>query len=509
MLNNNQNQDPIEHLVIVGGGTAGWMAAAAISKVFQDRLMKITLIESDKIGIVGVGEATIPEITNFNRVLGIDENELLKFTNGTFKLGIEFKNWNNIDDSYIHPFGQYGSPLDSIPFFHHWQKLKNIGQAEEIDAYSLAVQACYNNKFSRPVDIPNSPLRNIAYAFHFDASLYSKFLRKYSEDKGVNRLEGMITNVAQDSSSGYIKELTLDSEQKIEADFFIDCSGFKGLLIEQTLHTGYEDWSHYLPCNSAITAPTPRLDPLPPYTRATAHDAGWQWRIPLQHRTGNGYVYSDNFISDDKAKETLLGHLAGEPLTEPKVLKFTTGKRRKLWNKNCVALGLSGGFMEPLESTAIHLVYEAISNFLGLFPNKTVDPALIEKFNAQQDRSFINIRDFLILHYKATSRTDSDFWNYCRTMDIPTSLQEKMDLYKNCGRIFRENNDLFGEASWLAVMRGQGITTQNYNPIADAYPIDKAVDMIKNIKSVIDNSCHPMPSHAGYVDKYCKSQPME
>lgn len=504
-MNASPSHDPIQKLVIVGGGTAGWMAAAAFGKVFKNNPMQIILVESDQIGTVGVGEATIPEIVRFNQILGIDENELLKETQGTFKLGIEFVDWHKKGSAYIHPFGQYGKPLDSIPFYQHWQKMHSLGQCDDINHYSLAVQACKNNKFMRPANIANSPLNDIAYAFHFDASLYAQFLRHHAQSNGVQRVEGKITSVQIASDTGFIQQLTLASGQTVTGDFFVDCSGFRGLLIEQTLHAGFDDWSHYLPCNSAVTVGSAPLDPLPPYTRATARPAGWQWRIPLQHRTGNGYVYCDKFISDEQARETLLNNLSSEALGEARFLKFRTGKRRQIWKKNCVALGLASGFLEPLESTSIHLVYEGIAHFLSLFPDKNMDPNLIDKFNKKQQDSYLNIRDFLILHYKATDRNDSDFWNYCRTMDIPDTLQQKIDLYRHSGRIFRDYQELFGEISWFAVMHGQGIHTAQYNAIANGLPEAELAALFGKIKEVVDNSCVAMPSHNEFIRKHCQS----
>lgn len=505
MTTDNHNLDPIENLVIVGGGTAGWMAAAAISKVFQDRLMRVTLIESDAIGTVGVGEATIPEICRFNRVLGIDENEFLSAVKGTFKLGIRFKDWGALGDDYIHPFGKYGAPVESIPFFHYWKKLNEAKMVGDIGDYSLAVQSCKASKFTRPVNLKNSPLSEIAYAFHFDAALYAQYLRGFAESRGVRRVNGTIVDAEVHPDTGDIVNVRLESGEVIEADFFIDCSGFRGLLIEQKLNTGYEDWSDQLPCDSAVTVPSEVLSPLPPYTQATAQAAGWQWRIPLQHRTGNGYVYSSRYISDEDAKTTLLSNIEGEVLGEPRLVRFKTGKRKKIWNKNCLALGLSSGFIEPLESTSIHLVHESIANFLGLFPNKTIEPVLRDKFNAQLDKSYRNIRDFIVLHYNATQRKDSPFWNYCRQMEIPHTLRMKIDMFKKAGRIFRENNELFGEVSWLAVMHGQGIETSFYNPIVDVTGIDEVQARLESIKSVIDRSADAMPTHADFIAKHCAS----
>lgn len=495
---------PIEKLVILGGGTAGWMAAAAISKVFHKSPLEITVIESSHIGSVGVGEATIPEMVNFNQMLGIDEKEFLRFTKGTFKLGIEFVDWTKPGESYIHPFGRYGNPMDSIPFFHHWQKLFNQGKAQPLKEYCLAIKSCELNKFARPVNIPNSPLSEIAYAFHFDAGLYAKFLRRESEKRGVKCVDAVVNKVSKNTGNGYIDTLVLDDGREVRGDFFIDCSGFKGILIEQALHAGYDDWSHLLPANSAVTVASPRTPGLPPYTRATAQKVGWQWRIPLQHRTGNGLVYSNAFMSDDEAQRLLLQNIEGNAESDPKLIRFTTGKRRKLWSKNCLALGLSGGFLEPLESTSIHLVYEGIANFLGLFPNKVVDKMLADKFNALQDKSFNSIKDFLILHYWANERTDSDFWRYCRDLKIPDSLQQKVELYKETGRLFRENNELFGEVSWIAVLQGQGITTQKFNPIANAMANEELEKKVSDIYQIIKNSYDALPPHEEYLAKYCK-----
>ncbi len=504
-MNNNNDTGAVEHLVIVGGGTAGWMAANAIGKVFENSPMQVTVVESSDIGTVGVGEATIPEILNFNQMIGVDEQAFLKFTHGTFKQGIEFVDWHQKGESYLHPFGRYGNPIDTIPFYHHWQKMHNLAQAKPLSEYCLAVHTCIENKFARPVNVPNSPWSEISYAYHFDASLYGQFLRQHSKQFGVKHIDGKVMDVIKNTDNGYIKSLTLESGQSIEADFFIDCSGFKGLLIEQALHTGYDDWSHYLPCNSAITVASPRLDPLPPYTRATALEAGWQWQIPLQHRTGNGYVYSDKFIDDEQAQAALLQNITGEPISEPKLLRFTTGMRRKLWSKNCLALGLSGGFLEPLESTSIHLVHEGIANFLDLFPSKKPAAELIDKFNRMQVSHYSNIRDFLILHYWGTQRRDSEFWNYCRTMDIPDRLREKVDLYRSSGRILREEGELFGEVSWISVLQGQGLGATAYNPIADAIPVDALSKKMEEVYQVIKNASQPMPQHSDFVERYCKS----
>ncbi|MBU2887499.1 tryptophan 7-halogenase [Gilvimarinus agarilyticus] len=496
---------PIKKIVILGGGTAGWMTAAALSKVFGAGFCEIELVESDSIGTVGVGEATIPQINLFNAVLGLDENKFIKDTKATFKLGIEFADWGKIGDSYIHPFAEYGTQIDNLPFYHYWKRLQLLGKGSDLGDYSLNVQAAYNNLFMRPTTLKNSPLSKIAYAFHFDAGLYAKTLREYAEQRNVKRTEGLVKDVKQDPDNGFITELHLKDGGVVSGDFFIDCSGFKGLLIEKVLKTGFDDWSSDLPCNSAVTVASERLDPLPSYTQSTAHEAGWRWRIPLQHRTGNGYVYCDKFIDDDKAADTLLQNINGKPLNEPRLLKFTTGKRKKFWVKNCLAIGLSSGFLEPLESTSIHFVQSAISKLLGLFPTKDFDPIVINKFNQQLEEDFLGVKDFLVLHYNATERNDSEFWRYCQNMPISDNLKEKIALYKSGCRVYRENNELFGDTSWVGVMEGQGISAYGYNPIVDALSEQELENKVNGIKRVIDKCLTAMGSHADYVEEICKS----
>lgn len=501
------NSNNVQSIIIVGGGTAGWMAAAALAKVLTTKNCKITLIESDEIGTVGVGEATIPQISIFNSVLGIDENDFLKATHGTFKLGIEFINWKTIGSSYIHPFSNYGTAIDNVQFYHYWQKAFKLGLSPDIDQYSLNIQACYNNKFMRAANVPNSPLSKIAYAYHFDAGLYAKFLRQYAEGLGVVRVEGKVTSVTLDPVDGFIDSVSLNDGSVQAADFFIDCSGFGGLLIEGALKSGYENWSHFLPADSAIAIPCKKVEPLIPYTRATAHASGWQWRIPLQHRTGNGHVYSSRFIDDKSALKTLVDNLDAEPLAEPRQLRFVTGKRRKIWKKNCVALGLASGFLEPLESTSIHLVQSVISKFLGLFPKKNNFEAEQAKFNQQIDEEYSSIRDFIILHYKVTQRDDSEFWNFCRNMEIPDSLHQKIELYRSSSRLYRDNNELFDETSWLAVMHGQGIIAGGYNPLVDTMPTDELEAKLKGIRDVVAKCVAVMPGQQEFIDKHCRSVP--
>jgi tryptophan 7-halogenase len=498
----------IKKIVIVGGGTAGWMTAATFAKVLKGKI-EIELIESDEIGTVGVGEATIPMIQRFNAVLGIDENEFVRETMGSFKLGIEFVNWGKLGDRYIHGFGKIGQELWTVDFHQYWRKMAMQGRAKELGEYSITRMASKANKFMRPrTDVGSSPLADIAYAFHFDAGLYAKFLRRYAEKLGVKRTEGKIRNVTQRAHDGFIESVTLESGNTCGADLFIDCSGFRGLLIEETLKTGYENWSHYLPCDRALAVPCASVSPLTPYTRSTAHKAGWQWRIPLQHRTGNGHVYCSDFISDDEAAAVLLSNLDGTPLADPRPLKFVTGKRNKMWNKNCIAVGLSSGFMEPLESTSIHLIQATISQLIAFFPNKEFVQKDIDEFNAQATFQYESIRDFIILHYHANQRDDSPFWKRCREMPIPDSLKEKIELYKTSGRLFRFNNELFTEVGWLQVMHGQNINAERYHPLADLIDEKETDEYLESVREVIARCVELMPTHEQFIAEHCAAKRM-
>lgn len=499
--------EPVKKIVIVGGGTAGWMASATLSHMLSGLGCDITLIESEEIGTVGVGEATIPPIIMFNEMLGIDENEFIKATQATFKLGIEFVNWRKIGHRYIHPFGDFGAEFDVRPFHQHWLNQRAKGYGRDLFDYSLMVQACHKGKFMRPLrDQPKSALAGINYAFQFDAGLYAKFLRQYSEVRGVKRVEGKITTVKQHNETGFIESVTTDDNRTYDADLFIDCSGFRGLLIEQTLNTGYEDWSKWLPCDRAVAIPCEKIDDPIPYTRATAHEAGWQWRIPLQHRTGNGHVYCSSYMDADKATDILVDNLDGKPIADPNHLRFTTGRRKKFWNKNVIALGLAAGFMEPLESTSLHLVQTGLARIMSHFPNRGFVQADIDSFNERTNLEYERVRDFLVLHYSVTERDDSEFWRYCQNIERPASLEQRIGQFAGNGRILSANNDLFGTASWLAVMYGQGITPQYYDPVTDKAPAEKVNDVMEQIYSAISNGADAMPTHNEFIVQHCMSE---
>ena len=494
---------PIRKVVIVGGGTAGWMTAAALAKVMRGRY-EIALVESDEIGTIGVGEATIPMIQIFNRMLGIDEDEFVRETQASFKLGIEFVNWGRLGDRYIHGFGVIGQDNWTVDFHHYWLKQYLAGKAKELDHYSINTLACHFNKFCRPRhDLPNSPLSHIAYAFHFDAALYARFLRKFSEANGVRRIEGTITEVKTREGDGHVTSLTLKSGQVVEGELFIDCSGFRGMLIEGVLKTGYEDWSHWLPCDRAVAVPCTSAKELLPYTRSTARTAGWQWRIPLQHRIGNGHVYSSRHMSEDEATAVLLGNLDGAPLADPRPIRFLTGKRKKAWNKNVVSVGLSSGFVEPLESTSIHLVQMGIAHLLTYFPSITFEEEDRYEYNRLMSQEYEWVRDFIILHYKATEREDSAFWRYCKSMEIPESLQKRIDLFRTHGRVYREGNELFMKVSWLQVMHGQRIRPQSYHPLTDLIDDSEISSYLEEVEGVIKACVDVMPTHAAFIAENC------
>ena len=502
------NNALIKNVVIVGGGTAGWMTAAALSSV-AGAGYAISVIESDEIGIIGVGEATIPMIQRFNQVVGIDENDFMRATQATFKLGIEFVNWGQQGQRYIHGFGKIGQGLWMVDFEQYWLKLRQAGKAADLGEYSITRMAALANKFMPANhEVANSPLGDIAHAYHFDASLYAKYLRKLSESRGVKRIEGKIVDVKQREGDGYVEAVVLESGARIEGELFIDCSGFRGLLIEQTLKTGYEDWSHWLPCDRAQAVPCESAPVLTPYTRSSAHQAGWQWRIPLQHRIGNGHVYCSAHISDDEAASVLLANLDGKPLAEPRVIKFTTGMRKQAWNRNVVALGLAGGFLEPLESTSIHMVQSGIQRLIDFFPDRGFSQVDVAEYNRQSRFEYERIRDFIILHYKANQRDDSPFWHQCASMAIPETLAHKIELFKSRGRIVRTDNELFAETGWFQVLQGQNILPEAYHPFADLQTEADTIDYLESVRAVVRKCVEVMPDHAAYIARHCAAPKM-
>lgn len=489
----------LKRMVIVGGGTAGWMAAAAMVKYFGNRGRTVTLIESDAIGIVGVGEATIPPIRNFNGMLDIYEPEFLYETRGTIKLGIEFVNWGKIGDRYFHPFGAYGQDFHGIPFHQLYLREKAHGSGGNISDYSMCAAAAREGRFALPRQGENTPLTHIAHAFHFDASLYAAFLRKRAEEQGVVRHEGKIVKVHRHGDSGDVTSVELEDGTKIEGDIFFDCSGFRGLLIEEALDTGYEDWSHWLPMDSALAVPTANVGPPDPFTRSTAHTAGWQWRIPLQHRTGNGHVFCSAFMPADQAEQILRDNLEGEVLADPRLLRFRTGMRKQAWNHNVVALGLASGFLEPLESTSIHLIQHGIARFISLFPEKEISPAERDEYNRNLRLTYEYVRDFVILHYKATQRDDSPFWQQVQAMEPPESLRRRMDLWMAHARVFVEQCDIFLTPSWTAVMLGQNMWPANYDPIADNLVAEHVTKALVDISRGYEKTAMGLPAHEEFL----------
>ncbi len=486
----------IKRIVVAGGGTAGWMAAAALART-MGHTVAVTLVESEAIGTVGVGESTIPPLVVYNRLLGINEAEFMRATQATFKLGILFDNWKQPGDRYFHSFGYTGKDHWAAGFQHYWLEGRARGHTQSYDDYCLELVAALQSKFAQLPD------NKVNYAYQLDSGLYARFLRQMAEADGVTRIEGKIARVELDGESGDIAALELDGGHRVEGDLFLDCTGFRALLIEGALHAGYDDWTHWLPCDSAIALQTPNVRPPVPYTRAMAHDAGWQWRIPLQHRTGNGIVYCSRYLDHDAALERLLGNIEGEPLTPPNKIRFQTGARRKQWHRNCIAIGLSGGFMEPLESTSIHLIQRAILRLIRMMPQGAISPRDIAEFNDQQFQDMEQIRDFLILHYKVTDRRDSPFWRQCAAMDVPDSLAQKIELFRETARVFRRNEELFAENSWVQVMLGQGIAPQSWHPIAGKLNDDELDRLLGMIRQDVTRTVAGLPAHADYVARYC------
>jgi tryptophan halogenase len=491
-------------VVIVGGGTAGWMAAAAFATLLKGSYGPVTLIESEEIGTVGVGEATVPPIRFFNQLLGLDENAFLKAAQGSFKLGIQFDGWAGEGTRYLHPFGTYGAPIDGLSFHQHWLSQKAQGDTSELDDYCVAAVAAREGRFSRGDGDPRSVFSTFGYAFHFDAGLYARHLRGHAEARGVARIEGKIASVQQHDETGDVTGVTLESGQAIAGDLFIDCSGFRGLLIEGALNTGYDDWTHWLPCDRAVAVPCANGGDFTPYTRSTADAAGWRWRIPLQHRIGNGYVYSSRHIDDEAAAARLMANLDGQAQADPRFLRFTTGRRKLPWNRNVVALGLASGFLEPLESTSIHLIQTAIIRLLNLLPIGGDDAVARDEYNRLTIQEMEHIRDFIILHYFINGRS-GPLWEACRAMSVPDSLHRKLEVYRSRGRVVQLPDELFAEASWIAVLLGQRVTPQGYEPMADARDPADVARRMAGMKNHIAKVVAKMPTHAAFISEHCRA----
>ncbi|MCL2912308.1 tryptophan 7-halogenase [Shewanella corallii] len=499
-----------QQLVILGGGSAGWMAAAMLAKTLGHSVA-ITLVESEEIGTVGVGEASIPPLTLFNRALGIDERDFMAATAATFKLGIQFEGWGNPDACYMHAFGAMGRDLALTPFVHFWLKQQaRLGeQADKSDFWRYSANACAGaaNRFGL-----SGGQGDLPHAYHFDAGLYANYLREFSQKLGVKHINGRVSKIHTDSTSGDITALELSDGTRIAGDLFIDCSGFASLLIDKTLNAGFEDWSHWLPCDSAWAVPSARGDKLRPYTRSIAHQAGWQWQIPLQHRTGNGMVFASRWWDEQDAKAALQANLETQALDEPRLLKFKVGRRRKQWHHNCVALGLASGFLEPLESTSIHLVQSGIMRLVKLFPAKGLAAdALRDEYNRQSQQEFEQIRDFIILHYCLNSRDSNQseagsLWRHCRNMALPASLEYKIALFKESGMVVRQQDELFAEVAWQQVMLGQGVSPQSWSPMADKLTPEQLTEYLQNIQTITSGAVSKMPPHDQFIQAYCQME---
>ena len=494
----------IARVVVVGGGTAGWITAALLVKVLGNAI-KITLVESEQIGTIGVGEATIPPILHLNRALGFDEADFLRATQGTIKLGIQFENWGQKGDSYMHAFGLIGKDFPFCGFHHFWTRAAQLGRTASLWDFSLNYQAAKANKFAKIERIAEGDLQGLIYAYHFDAGLYAKYLRRYCEPLGVTRIEGVIGAVNLDPVSGQVASLSLKGGAAVEGDLYIDCSGFRGLLIEQALNTGYEDYTHWLPCDRALAVGCAATEPLVPYTRSTAHGAGWQWRIPLQHRTGNGLVYCSRYLEQEDAKRLLLANLDGLPLAEPLAISFQPGRRRKQWNRNVVSIGLASGFLEPLESTSIYLIQSGVTRLIKNFPHAGIEQAEVDEYNRQAQVEFEHIRDFIILHYYQTRRSDSQFWRECQRTAPPQSLLRRMELFRATGKVHREQDELFSEIAWQQVMIGQGIVPADYHPLVDALSELQLDELLGGVRAIVDKTVAAMGGHRQYLDRHCKA----
>jgi tryptophan halogenase len=485
------------------------MSAAALARMMTQAGMSVTVVESDEIGTVGVGEATVPSIQTFNSILELDEDDFVRHTQGTFKLGIEFLDWRARGSRYLHPFGTYGLDLQEIKFHQFWLKLRQLGESGvgELADHNLCSVAARLNRFTRPRGAPGVALASVRYGYHFDVGLYAGYLRSYAERHGVRRVEGKVVEVKLRPGDGFITALVLHDGRTIPGELFLDCSGWRGLLIAQALKVGFRDWRRWLPCDRAVTVPCERVTPLLPYTRATADVAGWRWRIPLQHRIDNGYVYCSEFISEVAAQARLLCQLDAPASADVGLLKFTTGHRRRFWERNCVAIGVAGGFLEPLESTGIHLIQTGLARLLACFPDRSFCAAAINSYNRYMTDQYRQIRDFLVLHYKATERRDTPFWQHCRDLPIPPSVQEKVDLFHANGTVFSDLHDVFTEHSWIAVMLGQGISPAGHDPLVDSLPLDKVREFVRHVAEVTAQTAQAMPDHNDFIEHNCSAQP--
>ena len=487
-------------IVIVGGGTAGWMTAAALGRFYEGA--SVTLVESDEIGIVGVGEATIPHIVTFNQALGIDEAEFVAATGATYKLGIAFEGWGAPDEAYVHAFGQVGRGIGLLPFHQYWLRARSLGFAKPFGHYLLNTIILAGDRFAHIEREPENPLPPVPYAFHFDASLYARFLRGFAEKRGVVRQEGRIVAVNRHPTSGDVASVTLANGTQVDGELFIDCSGFRGLLIEQELEAGFEDWSHWLPCDRATAVPCASVTPVTPYTRAIARKAGWQWRIPLQHRIGNGHVYCSRHVSEDEATSILLANIDGEQMAEPRTLRFTTGRRRKAWVRNVVAIGLSSGFIEPLESTSIHLIQTAVNRLLELLPRGEISEFTRESYNARAAFEMERLRDFIVLHYHANGRVGGALWDELRTIEIPDTLHQRIELFRETGGVFPSLDELFDLRGWVQVMIGQGVMPKRWHPLADTIEESRLRHFLEMTEQAYVQEAARLPDHGAYVSRF-------
>lgn len=498
-------QSAVKSIVIVGGGIAGWMTATALVKILGKESCSIRLIEPDRSDAASLDEATVPAIHDFNRRFGIDERELMRATNATFKLGTEFENWAAIGESYMHTSGKFGQEIDGVGFQHYWLRQRSTDDAAPIEEFALSCVAAKKGRFQHPVDDQRSVYSTYSYAFHLDAALYVDFLRDTAEKLGVQRINDEVVDVHLRGEDGFITSVELKSGELVDGELFVDCSGFRGLLIGDALKTGYEDWRGWLPFDSALVVQTENTGEPLPYAHAKANRAGWQWRIPLQHRDGNGHVYSSAYLDDDAATEILLSSLDGKLLNEPELIRFTPGKRLDSWRRNCVAIGSSSGFLGPLESTGIFLIHAAITKFIGYFPDAEFPAANTSAYNRQMDTLYAGVRDFIILHFKATRRDDSKFWDYCREMSVPEELALRMQLFASRGVVPHRSGELFDESDWLAVFLGQGVIPEDYDPRADRVEEEQMLQHMKGMREHINQAASAMPSHLQAIIEYCDS----